>query len=322
MVTFTERAIGGIIGVAVGDALGVPVEFVGRETLRSDPVTGMRAYGTHRQPAGTWSDDTSLTLCTAETILDGFDGDRTGDAFVDWFRKGRWTAHGDVFDIGNTTRTAIGNIESGTVDGFPTTALEAGPRGEGDNGNGALMRILPVAIRHWNDDLLSVWVSQAAGITHGHLRSGIACVSYSYIARQLLRGVPVDEAVAQAALEVQSECVDNPPHLLFSDELRRFDRVMDSGFKSAEEQAIRSSGYVVYTLEAAVWCLLTTENYRDCVLKAVNLGDDADTTGAVAGGLAGIAYGIGSIPEDWLQALARREDVLALATELAGRSTS
>ncbi|MGI4886426.1 MAG: ADP-ribosylglycohydrolase family protein [Janthinobacterium lividum] len=310
-----------LLGLAVGDALGVPVEFRSRAERRRDPVAGLRAHGTHDQPAGTWSDDASLTFCLAETLArpNGLTGAPDLADFarrcINWLDHAYWTATAETFDVGNATRAAIGRLRQGVA---PT---KAGPRTALDNGNGALMRILPLAFHQtWRAealDLDAAWALTAAvaSVTHGHPRSTLGCFLYLLVARGLLAGQGPAAAYAQMA------AVANPwlahGSIPAAVEHIYYRRVLDGGLPALPEAEIQSSGYVVHTLEAALWCLLTHHDYAATVLAAVNLGSDTDTTGAVAGGLAGLAYGEAALPEAWLGALARHADIAALANRLA-----
>ena len=166
-----SRMKGGLWGSLVGDALGVPVEFEGRAARVADPVLGMRAYGTHRQPAGTWSDDGALLLCSVESLVEkGFDTSDMGRRFLDWRDHGLWTAHGDVFDIGNATSQALERVRRGVPAG------EAGGQDEASNGNGSLMRILPVVFAEFGEAtaVFSDKIHRASSVTHGHPRSQMA----------------------------------------------------------------------------------------------------------------------------------------------------
>jgi len=311
-----------LLGLAVGDALGVPVEFQPREARRFDPVTGMRAYGTHRQPAGTWSDDSSLTFCLAETLAcpgglsaapDLADFARRA---VNWLDNGYWTAHNQRFDVGGATRAAIQSLKAGVA------PSQAGPRSEFDNGNGALMRILPLVFHTtWQAeplDLNAAWTltEAVASVTHGHPRSSLGCFLYLLVARGLLRGLGPAEAYEQMrALATTWLATGETPAV---GEAKYYQWWVLSGkLPEQPESNISSSGYVAHTLEAALWCLLRYPDYPSAVLAAVNLGDDTDTTGAVTGGLAGLAYGEASMPTEWLAALARRADIEELAARLA-----
>ncbi|MBB5036558.1 ADP-ribosylglycohydrolase family protein [Prosthecobacter dejongeii] len=297
--TNQQRFLGGLYGSLVGDALGVPVEFKPRADRVADPVTGMRDYGTHGQPAGTWSDDGALLLCSVESLVEkGFDTEDMGARFVRWCNLGHWTAHGTVFDIGIATRKALLLIEQGCP------AELAGGQDQYDNGNGSLMRILPVALAfHLKDEtLFCSHLDRASAITHGHQRSQMACVFYGLMVRGLIYGLD-----PQAALQQAQVCFVGIYEK--SEEFSHFVTVMQPTLGTLPESQIGSGGYVMETLTAALWCLLTTSSFSECVLKAVNLGDDTDTTGCVAGGLAGVYYGLDSIPKDWQAKLPRQQSL-------------
>ena len=299
-----------LFGVAIGDALGVPVEFESREDIRREPITGMTGYGTYDLPPGTWSDDSSLTFCLAEALTQGFDLETIGRNFVRWHREAFWTAQGEVFDVGNATRVAIDRLAHGTQ------ACMAGPSDEASNGNGSLMRILPLLF-HMNGKPLTErfeLTRQVSSITHGHIRSVISCFYYLEFARQLLEG---KEKFA-IYRELQSVVSGHLSALLIDPaEVVIFDRLLKYDIYRLPEAEIRSSGYVIDTLEAAVWCLLTTDSYPAAVLRAVNLGQDTDTTAVVTGGLAGLLYGYDAIPAEWITQIARKDDIANLAERLA-----
>ena len=243
-----------IYGLAVGDALGVPYEFRLRGTFE---CTDMIGYGTHEQPAGTWSDDTSMTLTTCDSIreLGHIDTADMRDKFVSWIARGEYTID-DVFDYGGTTARALSTSKGGT--------------GERDNGNGSLMRIALLAFTDATDEE----VSKVSAITHAHRTSTESCVTFIELLRSAMDGV----------LPKWALCL-----------------------KDAPEHEIRSGGFVRETLKAATWCFVNTSSYEECVLAAVNLGDDTDTTAAVAGALAGTVYGIEAIPQEWVDTLRGKE---------------
>jgi len=302
-----DRILGGLWGSLVGDALGVPVEFKDRATVQLDPVKDMREFGTHKQPRGTWSDDSSMLLCTADSLLNHeFSLADMGDRFVRWMNENLWTANGDVFDMGGTTCTALMRIAKGVPAG------EAGGLHEDSNGNGSLMRIMPAVLRFAVEPLeaYSSRLEKVSAITHGHARSKMACVFYGLMVRQLLLGALPQAALDSARAEFAGWYERSP-------EFGRFNHILEDDLASLPEGEVVSTGYVLHTLHASLWCLLTTDNYRDCVLKAVNLGGDTDTTGCVAGGLAGIVYGKKTIPADWIRVLARKGDVDCLFHEFA-----
>lgn len=301
--TKNDRFLGGLWGSLTGDALGVPVEFSARPTVLQNPVTGMRAFGTHHQPVGTWSDDSSLLLCTAESLVKHeFSLDDIAQRFLRWVREAYWSPHGDVFDIGIATSQAISRYAQGM------SPMQCGGRGEQDNGNGSLMRILPVCLRFANADLslMLTRVEAVSSITPAHPRSLMACGLFGLVTREILAGVPAPEALSHALPHFQQRYADRWP-----EEMSHFSTI-GPALENAHMDMIDSSGYVIHTLTASLWCLLTTGSYSECVLKAVNLGGDTDTTGCVAGGLAGVYYGLDAIPREWLDALARKEDVARL----------
>ena len=269
-----------VMGLIVGDALGVPVEFKASDTFHVDDMIG---YGTYNQPPGTWSDDSSLTLATMESII------RKGKIdpadimlnFSRWLNNAEFTPYGEVFDVGGTTEAAIRRFQNGIE------PLKCGLNHYKHNGNGSLMRILPLALfpSSMND------INEISSLTHAHEISRRACRLYVGTAEQLLKGASLWEVIGCSGIWV-----------------KEFDRIPKIHKLNRDE--IKSTGYVVDTLEAALWCVYHTRSYRDCVLTAVNLGGDTDTIAAVAGGLAGIIYGCGGesgIPDEWIAQIARKD---------------
>jgi len=300
----------GIFGVCIGDALGVPVEFKSRETLKRFPVVTMQEFGSWNQPKGTWSDDSSLTLCIAEQLTKGYDLEKIGESFVKWVKYGHWTAHGRLFDIGGTTRHSIARLIKGESARFSGNIFEE------DNGNGSLMRTLPLAFYlkdEENIEKLYQTVKEVSSITHGHFRSVFACFIYVIFAIELIKGKDKEEAYQHAqktALEF-AEIQDFNPK-----EIQLFDGILKNDISNYEEGKISSGGYVLHSLEASLWCFLNSESYAEAVLKAVNLGEDTDTTGAITGGIAGIYYGFENIPEEWVEVLVRKDDIGKLCIKL------
>jgi ADP-ribosyl-[dinitrogen reductase] hydrolase len=302
-----------LLGVAVGDAIGVPVEFRSRNELRGDPVEGIREYGSHGQPAGTWSDDSSLTFCLAEMLCDGYDLGNLARRFVNWEDHAYWTPHGEVFDIGMATASAISRLRRGIE------PVLAGGTDEGSNGNGSLMRILPLVFYTKDKDIEQRFelTNDVSSLTHRHFRSIIACFIYLEIALELIGGK--EKGIAYhgtcdrvAGFLKNKEGWNDKEQSIFS-------RILSGNIFALSEEEIRSSGYVVHTLEAAIWCLFNTTNYPDAVLKAANLGEDTDTTAAVTGGLAGLLYGWTAIPGEWLKVLAKRTEIEQLADRLTNK---
>jgi ADP-ribosyl-[dinitrogen reductase] hydrolase len=305
---FKAAIAGGIYGALVGDALGVPVEFSDRSDLVSAPVRNMRSGGHWQQDAGTWSDDGGLLLSSAEALIPGYDAGRMGQAFVNWLYSCRWTARRDVFDVGSTTRIAIMQLAAGVA------PESAGPDSTDSNGNGSLMRILPVALRLHSRSAAEICgiAMRASRITHGHVRAQIACAIYCLIVVDVLHG----RSVAEATLNAENTIRRLPG--LPGAEIALYQRIFDPDFSSLPPEEIQSTGYVLDTLEAAVWCALRHDNFRDTVLAAVNLGSDTDTTGCVVGGLAGVRFGIRSIPDEWLNALPITAELNQLVAAFAG----
>jgi ADP-ribosyl-[dinitrogen reductase] hydrolase len=296
-----------LLGAAIGDVLGVPVEFQGRSARKADPVTGMRAYGTHHQPAGTWSDDTSMILATMTGLIEsgGTDPAAVMHQFVIWMDEAHHTPHGVVFDIGNATREALTRSRSGTP------PLECGGKTEWSNGNGSLMRILPIALAYTDDPDLIAKASEISSLTHAHERSRFCCAFYCLVASDLMHGGSIEEATTFAWEVLNHRWTFSPA------ERHHFDALHPDLLFARQEDEIRSSGHVVDTLEAALWVNARHDDFANAVLHAVNLGDDTDTTGCVAGGLAGILHGEGSIPAEWSEGLARRAELVAMAERFA-----
>jgi ADP-ribosylglycohydrolase len=297
-----------LLGVAVGDALGVPVEFQMRGTFK---VTDMTGCGTHNQPPGTWSDDTSLTLCLADSLSHGFSLDDIALNFVKWHDEAAFTAHGNVFDIGISTSKAIRNLKAGRGPD------ESGNTDVNENGNGSLMRIAPLVfylVDKPQKERFEI-VRQVSSITHSHDISVIACTVYIEYLLKLIEGSDKVEAFKTVQEEMTKAFADydfdQDARLRFFRLLNPVDKIWDT-----PEEKIKSGGFVVDTIEATFWCFLNTDNYRDAVLKAVNLGGDTDTTAAVVGGMAGLFYGVDAIPQSWLKQLARYDDICILANNL------
>ncbi len=228
------KVLGGLWGAIIGDALGVPVEFVSRENVRKNPITGMRGYGTFNLPPGSWSDDSSLLLCTVESLLDGFDTNSMGELFIRWLAEGHWTTHGDTFDVGSSAMSSIGRMMR------EVPPEEAGGRGENDNGNGSLMRILPVGIyfaRQPVEELLHN-VHRASSLTHRHPRALMACGFYCLMVSALLQGFTPDEAYLYAIEQATIYYAKLP----YAEELSHFERLFSTLIKSIPETAIKSGG--------------------------------------------------------------------------------
>ena len=292
-----DRALGCLLGLAVGDAVGTTVEFKPRGSFPE--VTDLTGGGPFNLPAGEWTDDTTQALCLAESLL--VDGNLDLNDFMNrlrgWLERGENTVPGRCFDIGITTRAAI---ERYVATGFAAAGSEAGDTA----GNGSLVRLAPVAILATPDvararDL----ASRQSRATHATVECLDACNLFVSYLVDALDGADKVAATRQRVLALA-------PNLLF---------ISAGEWREKTREQILSSGYVVHTLEAALWAVWQTDNFRDAVLLAANLGDDADSVAAAAGQLAGALYGASGIPAEWLQRLAWRDRIEQLASDLFAR---
>lgn len=299
-----EQIRASLFGFAVADALGVPVEFSTRSARQLKPVTGMMGYGTFYKPIGTWSDDTSMTLATMDSMKHGLDFEDIMRRFLAWANDAKYTAGDETFDIGVATNIALSRFQHGTP------ALDCGGTDEHSNGNGSLMRILPgvfFAARHMPDaplgEKLEI-IHKLSALTHAHEMSQIACGIYACVAWRLLEDGSRESIFRglDDARGFYENWADFP----------RFERIFREDFAQLPMDEIISSGFVVTTLEAALWCLLNAVTFADCALTAVNLGQDTDTIAAIACGLAGLLFGYNGIPTEWLDVLLRKDLIEAM----------
>ena len=323
----------GIMGQIVGDALGLPVQFRPREDRDLDPVTDMRGYGAFDMPPGSWSDDSSLILATIDglaaslkkeerlenlSLNEIIDYEIIMKNFSKWLNKGEFTPYGFAYDVGGATRDGIRRYDRGTE---PTLS---GGIDERDNGNGSLMRILPIALFiHYlsqkysfdEEDEMEA-VHNLSSLTHRHRRSQMACGIYVNIALEFLENhdstLSLEELIANG-INKSKEYYCNDAS--FENQLHHFDRVFSLNIQNLPRDEIKSGGYCISSLEASIWCLLNNENYKDTLLQAVNLGYDTDTTACIVGGLAGIYYGYEDIPIDWINQLAKLDYIEELVND-------
>lgn len=310
MKDFINQAKAVIIGHAIGDALGVPVEFQSREELKQRPVIEMMGYGTYPVPKGAWSDDTSMSLCALASLANGtIDFDEVMLNFGKWYYNDEFTPTGEMFDVGNSCSIAIENYFTNKM-----PYSKCGETREGANGNGSLMRIHPFVlyVATMNipvQDKIAV-IEMASALTHAHDRSKMACGIYAFVLWELLSD-PSKTSVVIGLNNARKYYKGHNEFSTYNETLfKRIGNLNDLtalGVPHIEETEIKSGGYVVHSLEAAIWCILTTNTYEECVLKAVNLGDDTDTTAAIAGGLAGALYGYDSIPLKWKKELIKKD---------------
>ena len=308
-----------ILGHAVGDALGVPVEFVSRDELDQNPVEDMKGYGTYPYPAGCWSDDTSLSLAAFDSLADDkVDWKEIMVNFGKWYYKDKYTPTGEMFDVGNTCSTAIENYFK-----YNKPLNFCGLPDERSNGNGSLMRIHPFALYECAKGTFELDnIHTASALTHAHERSMLACGIYSFVLWELLKN-PSKSSIRRGLNKARIFYRNNPENSHYYNLYHRIGLIGlqfeddSDNFHRFEREDIKSGGYVVHTLEAAIWCLKSTSNYKDCVLEAVNLGDDTDTVAAIAGGLAGALYGYEAIPKEWLLKLHKRRYIESMCDRAA-----
>jgi len=296
-----ERIKSILYSFVVGDALGVPVEFRSRDYLKSNPVTEMIGFGSHKVSKGVWSDDTSMTLATIHSIIQrqAINYNDIANKFCSWYFDSKYTATNCVFDIGNTTRKALKSYKRDKGD-----ATKCGGYAITNNGNGSLMRILPIALYCYynliedNNKILE-YVQNTSSITHAHDISIMGCYIYVQYVINLLKGKNKNDSYT---------IIQNLDYSMFKEETQKeYKRILNYDIFNLKRDDIKSSGYVVSTLEASIWCLLTNDNLKDTVLTAVNLGNDTDTVGAITGSLAGIIYNYNDIPYSWIEKLENKK---------------
>lgn len=288
---------GCLLGLAVGDAIGTSVEFKPRGTF--PPVTGMDGGGAFNLQPGQWTDDTSMALCLAESLVEkhGFDASDQMQRYLAWYQKGYWSSTGKCFDIGNATRQALekfkasGNPNSGST--HPSSA-----------GNGSLMRLAPVVLFYAPDKKQArTYAVRSSRTTHGAKECLDACALFAGMLVSALAGRTKESILFDASVAG-----------IVSEKILAIAR---GGYRDKTAQHIRGNGYVVDSLEAALWCFWTTGDFSKAILAAANLGDDADTTAAICGQIAGAYYGQSAIPIPWIDKLHRRDEIIALAERLA-----
>jgi ADP-ribosylglycohydrolase len=301
--TLLSRYRGALLGLAAGDALGTSVEFAAPGTF--EPVTALRGGGPFRLKAGEWTDDTSMALCLAESLVerDGFDPQDQLHRYCRWYREGYLSSNGRCFDIGNITRDALHEYER-TLQPYP------GRTDRYAAGNGSLMRLAPVALFFAYDPRTAVrQAANSSRTTHGAPVAVDACRYFAGLVLGALQGLPRPQLLSPVFSPVRSLWREEPldPEIA---------EVAAGSFMGRDGREITGTGHVVRTLEAALWAFAHSETFAEGALKVVNLGNDADTTGAVYGQLAGAYYGEAAIPAEWRDPLALRARIEELADGL------
>ena len=297
-----ERFRGALLGLACGDAVGTTVEFSRRGSFA--PVTDMVGGGPFNLKPGEWTDDTSMALCLAESLIDsaGFDAIDQMNRYVKWLDQGYWSSNGRCFDIGNATYTALNNFKQ-------TGNPYSGSENPQSAGNGCLMRLAPVPMYYYPDRQVAARMSgQSSRTTHG----ASVCLEASYVFGGMLC----------MALDGASK-----NEILFEHGLSKFkssdiQAIARGDYKVKTEAEIYGTGFVVLSLEAALWCFYQTDNYEAAILKAANLGDDADTTAAICGQIAGAYYGESGIPEKWRKKIVMHDEICRLSDSLFLKSAA
>lgn len=300
-----DRYRGALLGLAVGDALGTTLEFKRPGSFTA--ITDMVGGGPFNLKPGQWTDDTSMALCLAESLVEcnGFDPVDQLTRYCRWWRTGHLSSTGRCFDIGNTTRTALEAFEH-------TRSPYPGPTDPRSAGNGSLMRLAPVPLFFFQNPKEAIErAGDSSRTTHGAREAVDACRYFAGLIVGALQGRPKDELLSPGFCPVPDLWVKSPL-------APKIAAVAAGSFKAKDPPAIRGTGYVVDCLEAALWAFQRSESFREGALLAVNLGDDADTTGAVYGQLAGAFYGVDAIPAAWRAKLTRRELIEQLADRLLG----
>lgn len=308
-----------LYGFAIGDAMGVPIEFITREKLLKNPVTKMLGYGSHDVPEGCWSDDTSMVLATMDSIIQskGINYNDMADKFCAWINDAKYTPTNELFDLGITTKeslirywnesthktfgigrntlTAMGKYNREKVD-----ATKCGGTSISSNGNGSLMRILPIIYyiyyNNINEEKRYNLIKNVSSITHAHEISIMGCFIYTEYILYLLN--EVDKFVAYDNL-----AKINYKKYFSEETINLYKRIINKNLINLSINDINSSGYVLDTIEAVLWVTLKSTNFKDSIISAINLGNDTDTIGALVGGISGILYGYNSIPGEWIKDL-------------------
>jgi ADP-ribosyl-[dinitrogen reductase] hydrolase len=298
MIDRLHRYQGCLLGLATGDALGTTLEFRERGTFA--PLTDMVGGGPFNLKPGQWTDDTSMALCLAHSLLDchEFSADDQIRRYNDWYRSGYMSSTGRCFDIGVTVSEAISQyLRTGNPYAGPTHPLSAG--------NGSLMRLAPV-VMYYDPDLAAIlnFAGDSSRTTHGALECVDACRYFAGLLHECFQGA--DKAAILTCRH-------------YTPQSRKVQSIARGEYRAKSVTAIKGTGYVIDCLEAALWCFAGTDSYRAAVLAAANLGDDADTTAAVCGQIAGAYYGVGGIPPQWRQQIAMQDEILSLADQLYRR---
>lgn len=289
-----NRKVGSLVGLAIGDALGTTLEFEKRGTF--DPITDMIGGGPFELKPGEWTDDTSMALCLAHSLSfkNGFDAQDQMNRYCNWYQYGYMSSTGECFDIGITVSTALrsyletGNPFSGSVDEY-------------SSGNGSLMRLAPIPMLYSHYDECIKYAGESSRTTHGSAECIDSCKLFASLLYHAYRSSDKSEILDKNKYEPYTENVL---------------AISNGDFLQKEYSELTGSGYVIESLESALWCFMHSLSFEECVLLAANIGNDADTTAAIAGQIAGAYYGIERIPSTWLEKLAMKDEIVDIARKL------
>lgn len=299
---------GGIIGFIVGDAIGVPLEFMQRKDLQNNKIKDMISYRSHNVDKGSWSDDSSMVIATMKSIIDNkgnIDYNDIMNNFLLWLKKAEFTSNGKTFGVGRTTLKALGNYNNNIE------CLKCGESDIKDNGNGSLMRILPIALycyfKQLNDKEAYNLVKDISSLTHSHNISVLGCYIYTLFTIKIIEGKSKEESYKYIQ--------DYDYNMFNEDTIKYYDRILKNDISKLDIDNISSMGFVVDTLEAVLWCFMRNDSYDESIIEAINLGNDTDTIGALVGGLSGIYYSFYSINKEWINTLKKKEYLFKLCDE-------
>ena len=294
---------GSFYGFLVGDAMGVPLEFEERRKLLENPVTKMTGYGSYDVQKGSWSDDSSMMIASMDSIIskNGIDYNDLMTKFSEWISYSKYTSTDEVFDIGRTTLKAIVRFQDGM------DPLECGLAGENYNGNGSLMRMIPIAFYAYErelsgDDIVDL-VYNVSSLTHSHEISKLGCYIFVRYVMFLLDGFDKNKSY-EFIKKLDYSFADFKVY-------DKYKRILKDDIMKKPLEEISSTGYIIDTLETVLWCVGNTSDFKKAIIGSINLGGDTDTIGALTGGVAGIIYGYESIPKDWINDL-QKQDYLKL----------
>lgn len=300
-----SKIVDSIIGHAIGDAMGMPTEFYQRKNLLKNPITEMIGSEKTQQQAGSWTDDTSMEIATIDSFIQNneFNYSDIMTKWCDWLNKGEYTPNGDCFDVGRTCLRACRNFTTGIE------PVKCGLDSINSNGNGSMMRILPVALYSYykklSDEEMRKLSDDISSLTHRHDVSKLGCYMYNKFIINLLSGMTKEEAY---------KYMQKDDYSMYSKEsILTYNRLLNSDISKRNINDISSSGYIVDTWECVLWIILNAKSYKDVIIASTNIGNDTDTIGAIAGSMAGIIYGYESIPKLWLNKLVKKDYLMDLA---------